>query len=35
MPEWVMPMEEIKTLNCYGVCSDYILDIQKGISNEV
>lgn len=30
MPEQVMKLEDVKTLKCFGVCSDYVNDI-KGL----
>ena len=33
MPEWTDPtFEKIKSINCYGICTDYVLTIQKIIS---
>lgn len=28
MPEQVMKLEDVKTLKCFGVCSDYVNDIK-------
>ena len=29
LPETVMKLEEVKTIDCFGICSDYVIDIRE------
>ena len=34
LPENVMPLSDVPALNCFGVCSDYVLEIRKHLENK-